>query len=282
MSGRPMMIKISGGLGINTRFASSGRRASLATLGLPDDASSSDIRKAFLNLTKEYHPDVNTAPGAKEKFQNVKVAYENLRPRPLKEAENGRVEEPPKRPQRSVMDEWVKNLGEQERKHKKKEQDDFEHFEKWNKKFKKHTEEDMKEFREEFREQQKGYPFKYDKGFEEQYSTFEERFIHYLEKIPFFQDPKSVAKVKAERRRRGSSDNLGPSATGPFTLVLRVFLNTFAKSMLSPKIVTSVSLVVILLLGHTPASGGPTRLQIYLHICVFSERLALEGHLFKA
>ena len=171
-----------------------------------------------------------------------------------------RVEEPPKRPQRSVMDDWVKSLMEKERKDKKKEQDDFDHFEKWNKKFKKHSEEEMKEFRKDFQEEQKGYIFKYDKGFEERYGTFEERFIHYLEKIPFFRDPKSVAKVKVERRR--GSDNHEPWATGPLALVFRVFLNTFAKSMLSPKIVTSVSLVVILLVGRKTVRGGGQRQQL--------------------
>uniref|UniRef100_A0A0N5CGJ7 J domain-containing protein n=1 Tax=Strongyloides papillosus TaxID=174720 RepID=A0A0N5CGJ7_STREA len=50
------------------------------TLGVKKDASRSDIKKAFYELSKKYHPDMN--PGNQEKavemFQMIKKAYEVL------------------------------------------------------------------------------------------------------------------------------------------------------------------------------------------------------------
>lgn len=49
-------------------------------LGVKKDASSGDIRKAFLKAAKKYHPDVN--PGNKEaeqRFKEVNLAYEVLK-----------------------------------------------------------------------------------------------------------------------------------------------------------------------------------------------------------
>ena len=37
-------------------------------LGLDEDASQTEIRKAFLQKAKQYHPDVNKAPNAAKKF----------------------------------------------------------------------------------------------------------------------------------------------------------------------------------------------------------------------
>jgi len=37
-----------------------------------------EIKKAFLSLAKIYHPDVNKAPGAKEKFAEILEAYDIL------------------------------------------------------------------------------------------------------------------------------------------------------------------------------------------------------------
>ena len=47
-------------------------------LGVSKDASLNDIKLAFRRLAKKYHPDVNKAPDAKEKFQEVQEAYEVL------------------------------------------------------------------------------------------------------------------------------------------------------------------------------------------------------------
>src|SRR5690625_4284284 len=47
-------------------------------LGVGRDASKQDIRKAYRALARKYHPDVNKAEDAKEKFIEVKEAYEVL------------------------------------------------------------------------------------------------------------------------------------------------------------------------------------------------------------
>ncbi len=49
------------------------------TLGVPRDASSEDIRKAYRKLAREDHPDVNKSPGAEDRFKEVSEAYEVLR-----------------------------------------------------------------------------------------------------------------------------------------------------------------------------------------------------------
>jgi curved DNA-binding protein len=49
------------------------------TLGVPRDASTEDIRKAYRKLAREYHPDVNKSPGAEDRFKEVSEAYEVLR-----------------------------------------------------------------------------------------------------------------------------------------------------------------------------------------------------------
>lgn len=48
------------------------------TLGVPRSASESEIRAAYFNLAKEYHPDVNCSSRAKEKFAEISTAYETL------------------------------------------------------------------------------------------------------------------------------------------------------------------------------------------------------------
>lgn len=48
-------------------------------LGVSKNASSSDIKKAYYKLAKQYHPDVNkNDPNAPRKFQLVSEAYEIL------------------------------------------------------------------------------------------------------------------------------------------------------------------------------------------------------------
>ncbi|CAL9182331.1 unnamed protein product [Musa hybrid cultivar] len=49
-------------------------------LGIPQDASLDDIKKAFHALAKKYHPDANkNNPTSKRKFQEIRDAYETLR-----------------------------------------------------------------------------------------------------------------------------------------------------------------------------------------------------------
>jgi molecular chaperone DnaJ len=47
-------------------------------LGLQKGASEADIKKAYRQLSKKYHPDINKAPGAEEKFKEINEAYETL------------------------------------------------------------------------------------------------------------------------------------------------------------------------------------------------------------
>lgn len=47
-------------------------------LELSKHASEQDIRKAYKRLSKQYHPDKNTDPGAEEKFVDIAHAYEVL------------------------------------------------------------------------------------------------------------------------------------------------------------------------------------------------------------
>ena len=47
-------------------------------LGLSKDASKDDIRRAYRKLAKKYHPDVNKAADAEEKFKEVQEAYDIL------------------------------------------------------------------------------------------------------------------------------------------------------------------------------------------------------------
>ncbi len=44
-------------------------------LGVPHDASQSQINHAYRELAKKYHPDINHAPGAAKKFTKINQAY---------------------------------------------------------------------------------------------------------------------------------------------------------------------------------------------------------------
>ena len=48
------------------------------TLEINENADSSEIKKAFRKLAKQYHPDLNSAENAKEKFIEIEVAYSCL------------------------------------------------------------------------------------------------------------------------------------------------------------------------------------------------------------
>lgn len=47
-------------------------------LGISENAQSSEIKSAFRKLAKQYHPDLNSAENAKEKFIEIEVAYSCL------------------------------------------------------------------------------------------------------------------------------------------------------------------------------------------------------------
>jgi molecular chaperone DnaJ len=44
-------------------------------LGVPRGASESELKSAFRNLARKYHPDVNDAPDAEDKFKEINEAY---------------------------------------------------------------------------------------------------------------------------------------------------------------------------------------------------------------
>lgn len=54
------------------------KRDSYEVLGLTKNASEDEIKKAYRKLARQYHPDVNKAPDAEEKFKEMKEAYDTL------------------------------------------------------------------------------------------------------------------------------------------------------------------------------------------------------------
>ena len=48
------------------------------TLEISDNASESEIKKAYRKLARKYHPDVNKDPSAEDKFKEINSAYEIL------------------------------------------------------------------------------------------------------------------------------------------------------------------------------------------------------------
>ena len=47
-------------------------------LGLSEDASEDDVRKAYRKMAFKFHPDRNKSSGAEEKFKEIAEAYEKL------------------------------------------------------------------------------------------------------------------------------------------------------------------------------------------------------------
>lgn len=47
-------------------------------LGVKDGASDEEAKKAFRDLAKKYHPDINKEPGAEERFKEINEAYDHI------------------------------------------------------------------------------------------------------------------------------------------------------------------------------------------------------------
>lgn len=61
-----------------SRLSTSQKRDLYEVLGVPRNASKQEIKKAYYNLAKKYHPDTNKDPGAHQKFTEISNAYEVL------------------------------------------------------------------------------------------------------------------------------------------------------------------------------------------------------------
>lgn len=48
------------------------------TLGVSQTATEADIKKAYRQLAREYHPDINKGPDAESKFKEITLAYDTL------------------------------------------------------------------------------------------------------------------------------------------------------------------------------------------------------------
>ncbi|MFT7824658.1 MAG: DnaJ C-terminal domain-containing protein [Sulfurimonas sp.] len=48
------------------------------TLGVSENASADEIKKAYRKLARQYHPDINKEESAQEKFKEINAAYEVL------------------------------------------------------------------------------------------------------------------------------------------------------------------------------------------------------------
>ena len=55
-----------------------GHKDFYAILGVSDDASEEEIGKAYKELARQYHPDLNHDPEAGAKFKEITEAYDVL------------------------------------------------------------------------------------------------------------------------------------------------------------------------------------------------------------
>ena len=48
-------------------------------LGIKQGSTVEEAKKAYRNLAKKYHPDINKTPEAEEKFKEISEAYEAIK-----------------------------------------------------------------------------------------------------------------------------------------------------------------------------------------------------------
>lgn len=72
------MIKRSTILNTQVRYFATEKKDFYEILGVKKGSASNDIKKAYFALAKQFHPDVNKTPEAKEKFGQINNAYETL------------------------------------------------------------------------------------------------------------------------------------------------------------------------------------------------------------
>jgi len=223
-----------------------GRRAALSALGLSDGASQNDIREAYLQLTKESHPDLNKDPKASEDFQRVKMAYDRLRSSQdeeerlrTSEKEYESREEEERRQGRGntfkpggfkgwrEQDDWVNRVAEEGRQKRRR----FQEENKWQERIIKEqrrkgnfSEEELKRIRKMSNHRDDGL----DDGWhdvragllsdnlEKNYSSFEKAFVAQLEKL--FPTKKSVvvSKISQQAENKTSKSPRGEAASNIF------------------------------------------------------------------
>lgn len=54
------------------------QRCYYKVLNLPTYCTVTDVRVAYLDMAKKYHPDINKEPGAVARFSEIQKAYEML------------------------------------------------------------------------------------------------------------------------------------------------------------------------------------------------------------
>lgn len=54
------------------------RRTHYQQLGVSEEASAAEIKRAFRAMAKKYHPDRNSSPEAEQQFKQIKLSYEIL------------------------------------------------------------------------------------------------------------------------------------------------------------------------------------------------------------
>lgn len=93
-------------------------------LGIPENASEKEVKKAYRKLALRYHPDVDDTPQANQKFLQVLEAYEIItdqRPLPGKRKTSSTTHQHPRKTQEEVFKERMQRAREQYEKKKKKE-----------------------------------------------------------------------------------------------------------------------------------------------------------------